>query len=109
MGSFISLSTFSIGLLIGISGCAGVPRPNTMAYGVNGAAKQLEGYNIRDDYDENGVRKPGAVLKIKPLPHGLLDLNGAVCFLPPSPSDEGTKGLKKWIGDARDWTREHCN
>jgi hypothetical protein len=90
--------------------CASVNRPNSMAWGVNGAERQLEGFNIRDDYDDNGVRKPDAEAKIKQLPHGLSDLNGAICFLPPSPdgSDEGIRGLKKWIGDARDWAKSHC-
>lgn len=79
-----------------------------MAWGVNGSAQRLEGYNVKKDYDENGARKPDATLKLKELPNGLLDLNGAVCFLPPSEGDEGIKGVKTWIADARDWAREHC-
>lgn len=89
-------------------GCAGVERPDTFAWGVNGAVPQLEGYNIKRDYDNNGVRKPDARKTIKPLPFGIRSLNGAICFLPPNPGDEGTRGLKKWLGDSRDWMKEHC-
>ena len=102
----------SICSAITLGACTSVQRPNSYAWGVNGAASRLEGYNVRTDYNSDGTRKSGAVKQIKSLPNGLKDLNGAICFLPPKPNDqlgdEGIKGMKIWLGDLRDWAKEHC-
>lgn len=103
------LSVFS---LLALSACMSVERPDAYAWGVNGPKQRLEGFNIKHDYDSNGVRLPGAQMTVKPLANGLNSLNGAICFLPPKansqPYDEGIKGMKVWLGDLRDWAKEHC-
>jgi len=88
--------------------CASVQRPNAYAWGVNGKAEQIEGYNVKTDYDDNGVRLPDAKKVIHPLPNGLRDLNGAICFLPPRDGDDGIKGMKVWLSDSRKWAQQHC-
>jgi hypothetical protein len=99
------MTSFAIFSLVG---CASEQRPNSYACGVNGAKARLECFNIKTDYDDNGVRKPDAQALIVPLPAGLLNLNGAICFLPPKGHDEGIRGLKRWLGDVRDYAKEHC-
>lgn len=95
-----------------LSACTQPPRPQTLVWGVNGSASRLEGYNMHDDYGADGVLIAGAQKKIKPLPNGILDLNGAVCFLPTKPDDalgdQGIKGVKIWISDSRAWAKDHC-
>lgn len=101
----ILLSISSLALMA----CHTVERPNSMVYGVNGAAARLEGYNIKSDYDENGIRKPEAELKLRALPEGLRSMNGAICFLPPNGEDEGTAGVKRWLAELRLWGKDHCH
>lgn len=93
------------------AGCASVERPYSYVWGINGSASQREGYNIKTDYDSEGVRLPNAKSVLRPL-GSLRELNGAVCFLPAKANDplkdEGIRGLKAWLGNLRDWSKEHC-
>jgi hypothetical protein len=103
--------SFLISSLVLCFGCASVQRPNSFIWGVNGSASRLEGYNIKTDYDENGVRRPGAKPVLRSL-NGLRDLNGALLILPAKTNDplkdEGTRGVKRWFQDMRDYSKEHC-
>lgn len=109
-------------LLLCGCGCASVQRPDSYAWGVNGSASRLEGLNLKKDYDDNGNVKPNAKKQFVNLPHGLTDLNGAILFMPPKwcdPNDhtkglcddlkdEGIFGVKAYLGDVRDWMKNHC-
>lgn len=54
--------TFSLFLV----GC-GVERPDTTLSIVNAGAREIRGYNLKKDYDDNGNIKPGAVPVVKPI------------------------------------------
>lgn len=117
MMSFVIFSLF-------LTGCMNGPkRPHTILFGINGTSHTSEvkcpgqtacGYYMDDDYDSNGDRKTDAEPKLKPLPNGMRDLNGAICTFPvKDPShdpnkDDGTKGLKVYLGRAREWGKDHC-
>lgn len=105
MLSTILSSTSRLGIIIlilGINGCANVQRPNSWLCGVNGVAGKLRCYNLRDDYTNEGTLKPD----VKPLEHPLKsikELNGWVCMDPNS-----LEKMKVYMGDLRDYAREHC-
>lgn len=96
-------------LIFSIVGCSSVQRPDSLVWGVNAPAMWLEGYNIHTDYDDSGVLKPGAVKKFHPFT-SVKELNAAIIILPPGhvKDDEGTAGIKRWLGEMRSWVKEHC-
>lgn len=117
----MSLIIFS---LFFMTGCMNGPkRPHSLVYGINGAkhtdatkcpGQTACGFYVDDDFDSNGDRYANAEPKLKDLPNGLADLNGAICFLPvknPATNpfkDEGVKGMKVWLGRSREWGKDHC-
>lgn len=93
-------------LTFSLCSCIQVQRPNSYVWGINGVSKTRRGYNVRTDYDDSGIRKPGATPVTQAT--SLTDLNGALCFLPQSKNDDGINGIKIWLGDSRNWAKEHC-
>lgn len=96
------LSIYSI--LI-VSGCAAGPaRPDTNISQiiVTKDLKEAYGYNMQTDYDSDGVLKPDAQAKIIIL-QGLIDLKGWYCTDP-----KGFKNLKIYLGNVRNYAKEHC-
>ena len=53
--------------IFSLLGCAELRRPDADLKWVNSKKSRLEGYNTKIDYDDNGVRLPGAVLRTWPL------------------------------------------
>lgn len=88
----ICLSTV---IILFASACS-VPRPNTDLCGVNAAKHERRCYNLRDDYDENGNRKPDAKPKIKPA-RDVQDLDRNICTDP-----DGFAELKAYIKKLRE-------
>lgn len=82
--------------------CESVQRPDAMIWGVNGPKKHLKGYNLRNDFDNDGNRKPDAQPQFKSLT-GLPDLNAYVCFDPP-----GIEEIKRYIGELRQYAKDNC-
>lgn len=78
------------------SSCAQLERPDTNIWVVNVPAKELKGYNLKRDYDNNGNRKKTA----KPMFIKNIDLNTLnkwVC----TDSEKGLPNLKAYIRSAR--------
>lgn len=69
----------SFSLILALSGCAGVARPDIDIVIVNAPGKRAKGYNMKDDYDNDGVLKPGAVPKYYPA-EKIEDLNKWYCI-----------------------------
>jgi hypothetical protein len=89
-------------VLMLLSGCATVKRPDALICGVNAKGMKLRCYNIKLDFNDDGTRKPGAIpsdIKIK----SVHDLNGGIYF---SPGD--FEKLKVWLSDMREYAKEHC-
>lgn len=95
----IALLTMSLS----ISSCSSVQRPDAYICGINAPGLKLRCYNIKSDFDENGVMHPNAQPKTVHI-EGLSSLNGGVYF---SPGD--LEKLKVWLGDLRNWSKNHCN
>lgn len=83
-------------------GCMGVQRPDTNIYVVNAPAKHLKGYNMRSDYDANGVLLPNAVPIILPI-STIDDVNKYNCTDP-----DGFANLKIYIEQLRDYYSKNC-
>jgi hypothetical protein len=82
--------------------CSAIQRPDALVCGVNAKGMKLRCYNIKRDFNDDGTRKPNvqpSEIKIQ----SIHDLNGGIYF---SPSD--FEKLKVWLGDMRDWSKEHC-
>jgi hypothetical protein len=96
MRLMISLIVFSL------VGCTSVQRPDALICGVNSKGMKLRCYNIKSDFSRDGVLKPEAKpqqIKI----NSIHDLNAGIYM---SPSD--FELVKIWIGDMRNWVKEHC-
>ena len=110
--STTSLITSKLGMIIlklgmivvflGIIGCAGVQRPDADICGVNAKSSKLRCYNIKNDFNDDGTRKPDAQPVNKKI-SSLNDLNGGIYV---SPAD--FEKFKVWLGDSRDWISNHC-
>lgn len=83
-------------------GCAGVKRPDAYFYGVNGTGGYLKGYNLRTDYNDDGVRKSGAQAKIIRI-DSLKQLNGYTCTDP-----TGLERTKVFISDLKSAYERNC-
>lgn len=83
-------------------GCAGVQRPDANICGINAVSSNLRCYNIRKDYNNDGILDANAKPVIVPL-SGLNDLNAGAYL---SPLD--LEKVKVWLGDLRTWAKDHC-
>lgn len=96
------LSIYSILL---VSGCAAGPaRPDTNLYQiiVSSEGNEAFGYNMLRDYDNDGVLRPGAQPTVIPL-GDIKDLKGWYCT-----DEKGFKRLKVYLGNVRNYAKEHC-
>jgi predicted small lipoprotein YifL len=66
-----------------LSGCGTLERPDSNVGVVNAPLRHLKYYNLKTDYDSNGILLPGAVAKFKTL-QTLDDLNKYICMDPNS-------------------------
>lgn len=82
--------------------CAHVDRPDAMICGVNARGMKLRCYNLKADYSDEGTLRPDATPKEFPL-KSLNDLNAWVCMDPLS-----LEKFKVYMGDLRDYARDHC-
>lgn len=98
MPLMILLSIFSLTLI----NCASVPRPDAWICGVNATGMKLRCYNTKFDYSDDGTLKPEAKPTEYPL-KSVNDLNAWVCMDPLSLGK-----FKVYLGDLRDFAREHC-
>lgn len=83
-------------MIFSLSACAGVGRPDTDLCVVNAAFDEIECYNLREDYSEEGKLKPGAKVEVKDI-LSLSDLDKHVCTTP-----DGFAELKAYINLLRD-------
>lgn len=101
--SIFSLRKLGIYLLVlGMTACAQVQRPDAWVCGVNARGMKLRCYNIKADYSDEGTLKPDA----KPTEFALKslnDLNAWVCMDPLS-----LEKFKVYMGDLRDYAKENC-
>lgn len=79
-----------------LAACAGIERPDTTVFIVNAQAKQIKGYNLKTDYDDNGNRLGNAVAKIRRF-EDLEDLDKYACT-----DVDGLAELKRFFKDVRD-------
>lgn len=82
--------------LLTLSACSAISQPDTDMCVVNEPGLHLICYNLKRDYDKNGVLKPGAVETIKPI-QSLTDLNKYVVTDP-----VGFEHLKTFVQEMRD-------
>ena len=88
-------------LAVFLISCSSVQRPDALICGVNAVASKLRCYNIKTDFDNDGVLIPGVKPKI--IPFVLHDLNGGIFF-----SAQDFEKVKVWIADMRAWSKSHC-
>lgn len=95
-----------LAISFGLVGCATIPRPDSDLGGVvvnsDGATGKFRSYNLKTDYDDNGVRRPSAKPKEKPI-NSLRDLIGYTCT-----DAKGLKNIKTWLSDMRDEIQKRC-
>lgn len=88
-------------------GCATVQRPNIEAMIVNAPGKKRCGYNLLNDYDDDGRIKPGAKMICRPNA-SVKDLNKAFLI----DSEEGFTAaiakLKAYIKNLREEAERKC-
>lgn len=84
-------TTFWISFSVLLSGCAGIPRPNTDLCIVNAPAHEMRCYNMEKDYDNKGNRKLDAEPQTKFI-DGLGNLDKHLCLDPDS-----TANLKAYL------------
>lgn len=85
---------FSILILTGCS--SSVERPDTDLCVINAPLNQMKCYNLKRDYDSNGVIKPEATGKLYPV-EGVEDVNKFICTSP-----EDFANLKSYIKALRE-------
>lgn len=90
------LMTFLAIFSVLFSGCATIKRPDTDLCGVNAPKGEQRCYNILRDYENSGVRKPGAIPTIKPA-KTVMDLNKNICTDP-----QGFQNLLIYIEQLRE-------
>jgi len=96
----LSLSLVLLTLML--TACASVERPDALICGVNSKAMKLRCYNIKDDFTNDGIRKPDAKAKDIPI-SSIHNLNGGIYA---SPSD--FEKIKVWLADLRSYSERHC-
>lgn len=109
--NFIFQAVF-IGLLAFLLGaCSSIERPNIFVGIVNPELHQIEGYNFKKDFDDDGHIKPEA----KPSFYPLQDLSSmAKAFTiwvdddPENPFVTALERFKVYTGRLRDEYKNHC-
>lgn len=86
-----------------LTGCgSSVGRPNANIYFMNVPAKQMQGNNIKNDYDDNGVRTASGFTQFKPLT-SVGDVDKMFCT-----DAAGLAAIKTSLADARAYVQNNC-
>lgn len=101
MMGFLSFNLILTAMVVTTLTSCGITRPNIQIGNVNAPKKQFRSYNMRDDYDDEGNRKPGAKPKIYSL-HDLDDMNKWMCITSDEGPEEAQARLLAYLRKLRD-------
>ena len=83
-----------------LSGCAGIPAPNTDLCIVNGPNVDRKCYNMATDYNSDGTLKATAV-PVYRSNKTVMDLSKALVVDSPTGFEDGLAHLKTWLKELR--------
>ena len=85
-----------------LTACSSIERPDAYLCGVNAKSMQLRCYNLKSDFDRNGVLKDSAQPMIKPI-KSVIDLNAGV-YVTPSDFEK----IKVYVREMKAYYDKNC-